>query len=72
MTYFGVAFHLMTWARIWIFLQNTAFVSYIGLYIIFILVVKVGIFGKTKSKHHKEKPKDEETAPLTEQNPKKD
>ena len=55
MTYFGVPFHLMTWARIWIYLQQTLFLPYILLYLAFFLVVNMKILGgkpkKDKATH---------------------
>lgn len=46
MTYFGVAFHLMTWTRIWIYLKETLFIPYILLYLGFFLVVNMKVLGK--------------------------
>ena len=53
MTFFGVAFHIMTLERVWIFVKSVHFVPFIVLYIVFILVVKMGVLGKSKKKEEK-------------------
>jgi purine-cytosine permease-like protein len=40
MTYFGMPFHLMTFARFWIYIKSTYFLPYILLYIANYLIVQ--------------------------------
>ncbi len=40
MTYFGMPFHLMTFARFWIYIKTTYFLPYILLYIANYLIVQ--------------------------------
>ena len=60
MTYFGVPFHKMILGRVWTFVKATEFVAFIALYIVFFLIVEMGVFGRSK--------KEEKTAaaPVTE------
>ena len=48
MTYFGIAFHLMIWSRIWAFINNAQFLVFILFYLAFFLIVIMGVLGKAK------------------------
>ena len=49
MTYFGVAFHSMTWAKVQKYMIDTLFIPYILLYVTFFLIVKLKVLGKPVS-----------------------
>lgn len=48
MTYFGIPFHLMSWSNFLIFGKETLFIPYILIYVGFILIVQLKIFGAKK------------------------
>lgn len=67
MTYFGMAFHLMTWERIWVYLTETYFVPYIALYLCFFLVCQMKILvGKRHRKEKEHQHKDYQPLPTEE------
>jgi hypothetical protein len=60
MTYYGMAFHMMTWDKVWIYLKLSYFIPYVLLYIFFIAVVQLKILTpkKKKTKNIEETKKD--------------
>ena len=44
----------MIFERVWVFSKYVAFVPYIALYIVFFLVVEMGVLGRSKKKENTE------------------
>jgi lysophospholipid acyltransferase len=55
LTYFGMAFHLMTWDRVWTYLQISYFLPYILLYVAFYLICIQKVFSRKGKKAKEEK-----------------
>lgn len=73
MTYFGMAFHLMTWDKVWISMKVTWFLPYIILYLSYFLIIIMKVFTpKHKKHHHKTKEEDKSEAKNVEMTDKKD
>lgn len=50
LTYYGMAFHLMTWTRFWTYTKFTYGLPFIGLYIAFYLVTVKNVLGVKKQR----------------------
>lgn len=59
LTYYGMAFHLMTWTRFWIYTKFTYGLPYITLYIAFYLITVKNVLGVKRQR--KEERKEVET-----------